>query len=116
MLRFAADENFNGRIYRGLRRRRPDLDVVRVQDTELYGSPDPELLAWVASEGRLLLTHDVSTLTGFAIDRVRRGEAMPGVVEIAYDAPIGPAIEDVLILAIASEPEECEGQIFYLPL
>jgi hypothetical protein len=32
MLRFAADENFNNHIVRGLLRRNPDLDIVRVQD------------------------------------------------------------------------------------
>lgn len=34
-LRFAADENFDGRIVRGLLRIFPDLDLIRVQDTTL---------------------------------------------------------------------------------
>ena len=32
MLPFAADESFNGDIVRGLLRRNPKLDIVRVQD------------------------------------------------------------------------------------
>ena len=35
MIRFAADENLNDFIVRGLLRRRPDLDIVRIRDTEL---------------------------------------------------------------------------------
>ena len=35
MLRFAADENFNADVVRGLRRRLPDLDIVHVQDAGL---------------------------------------------------------------------------------
>lgn len=35
MLRFAADENFNADVVRGLRRRLPELDIVRVQDVSL---------------------------------------------------------------------------------
>jgi hypothetical protein len=35
VLRLAADENFNNVILRGLRRRRPELDVLRVQDAGL---------------------------------------------------------------------------------
>ena len=31
MLRFAADENFNNDIVRGLLRRAPDLDIVRIK-------------------------------------------------------------------------------------
>jgi hypothetical protein len=41
MLRFAADENFNGDIVRGLLRRNPKLDIVRVQDVGLSGADDP---------------------------------------------------------------------------
>jgi hypothetical protein len=35
MLRLAADENFNNDIVRGVRRRNPSVDLVRVQDVAL---------------------------------------------------------------------------------
>jgi len=35
MLKLAADENFNNDIIRGLLRRKPDLDIVRIQDVGL---------------------------------------------------------------------------------
>jgi len=38
MLLFLSDEDFNRRIVRGLRRRLPHLDVVRVQDVGLNRS------------------------------------------------------------------------------
>jgi hypothetical protein len=41
MLRLAADENFNNNIVRGLLRRLPHLDIVRVQDTGVSGADDP---------------------------------------------------------------------------
>jgi len=41
MVRFVADENFNNDIVRGMLRRAPDLDIVRVQDVELSGADDP---------------------------------------------------------------------------
>ena len=34
MLILIADENFNNDIVRGMLRRKPDLDIVRVQDPE----------------------------------------------------------------------------------
>lgn len=61
MLALAADENFNNDIVRGLRRRMPELDIVRIQDAGLSGADDPTVLEWAAREGRILLTHDVST-------------------------------------------------------
>ena len=44
MLRLAADENFNNDIVRGLLRRKPELDIVRIQDVGLSGAEDPTVL------------------------------------------------------------------------
>jgi hypothetical protein len=41
VLRLAADENFNNDIIRGLTRRNPDLEIIRVQDAGLSGADDP---------------------------------------------------------------------------
>lgn len=51
MLRFLADENFDGRIVRGLRRRSSRIDVVRVQDVDLGEADDPTVLEW---EGQVI--------------------------------------------------------------
>lgn len=116
MIRFLADENFNGDILRGLLRRRPDLDIVRVQDTDLFGAIDPDILAWAADHERVLLTHDVSTVTRYAYERVKAGLPMPGVFEVSRSVSIAIAIEDLLLIAECSIPGEWEGQVRYLPL
>jgi hypothetical protein len=116
MLRFAADENFNNNIIRGLRRSRPGIDIVRVQDSGLASAADPAILAWAAREGRILLTHDVSTITRYAFERVQKKEPMPGVFEVSRVVPVGQAIEDILLLDELSLENEWEGQIRYLPL
>ena len=116
MLLLAADENFNNDIVRGLLRRKPDLNIVRIQDVGLSGADDPTVLEWAAREGRVLLTHDVSTITHYAYERVRAGKPMPGVFEVSRDTPIGVAIEDILLLAEYSLEGEWEGQVRYLPL
>jgi len=116
MIRLAADENLNNDIIRGVLRRQPDLDIVRVQDVGLSSADDPVVLEWAAQEERVLLTHDVSTITKYAYERVRVGKPMPGVFEIGRTVPIGRAIEDVLLLAECSLDGEWEGQVRYLPL
>jgi hypothetical protein len=116
VLRLLADENFNGRILRALLRQIPDLDVVRTQDTSLYGADDQTLLQYAADEHRILLTHDVETLVGYAWERVRMGVAMPGVIVALTDRPIGQVIEDLEILLLASQLEELDRQIRFLPL
>lgn len=116
MLRYAADENFNNDILRGLRRRDDELDILRVQDVELSGAPDPVILDWVARHGRVVVSHDVSTMVGYAYDRVKAGQAMPGLFEVSRKVPLGEAIEDLLLLARRSLGGEWEGQVLYLPL
>jgi len=44
MLHLLSDENFNGDIVRGLLLRRPEMDLVRVQDVGLEGMDDPHVL------------------------------------------------------------------------
>jgi hypothetical protein len=116
MLRFAADENFNNDIIRGLLRRNPNMDIVRVQDAGLSNTEDPVLLEWAAGESRIFLTHDVSTITRYAYERVQNGLPMPGVFEVTRKVPIGRAIEEILLLAECSLEGEWEGQVRYLPL
>jgi len=115
-LRLAADENFDGRIVRGLLRILPDLDLVRAQDTPVAEASDDVVLDWAAGEGRLLLTHDVGTMTAAAWARVRAGLPMPGLIEVGSDHPVGRAIEDIHLIVVASQPGEHEGQVLFLPL
>ncbi|MEX0716299.1 MAG: DUF5615 family PIN-like protein [Planctomycetaceae bacterium] len=88
MLRLLADENFNGDIVRGLLLRQPNLDIVRVQDVDLAGSDDPEILAWAAENDRIVLTHDRATMSDHAHERVAAGEGMAGVFILKTDFPL----------------------------
>jgi hypothetical protein len=108
-MKFLADENFDNTILRGLLRRQPDIDIVRVQDIEISGADDPTVLEWAAQENRILLTHDVSTITMYTYERVSEGRLMPGVVEVPSDAAIGRVIEDILILLECTTEGELEG-------
>ncbi len=91
-MRRLADENLNNDIVRGLLRRKPDLDILRVQDVGLTGVDDPSLLARAAAEDRVLITHDVSTLTAYAYGRTASGNYMPGVLEVSRSVPLAVVI------------------------
>ncbi|MEO1350016.1 MAG: DUF5615 family PIN-like protein [Cyanobacteria bacterium J06635_15] len=116
MLRLLADENFNNQIVRGILRRRSDIDIVRVQDVGLSTTDDRVILEWAAQKRRILLTHDVETMTRYAYERVQAELAMPGVFEISRSVPIGLAIEEVILITEGSFEGEWEGQVQYLPL
>lgn len=116
MLRFLADENFRNTILRGLRRKHPNFDVVRVQDTHLYGSDDPAILEWAAQERRILLTHDARTVPRFAYARLREGKPMAGVLVVQAYAPVQKVVEDILLVEACMTDQECAGQVQFLPL
>jgi predicted nuclease of predicted toxin-antitoxin system len=116
MLRLLTDEHIPMRMVRGLLRREPRLDIVRVQDVGLEGHSDPQVLAWAAEENRILITFDVNTVPDAAYHRASEGQPMPGVFAIPWNVSWRQAIEDLLTLAVASLPDEWEGQIVFLPL
>jgi hypothetical protein len=60
MIDFVADENFDNRIVRELLCRKPELDIVRVQDLVIAIGDDNIVLAWAAQSNRALLTHMTS--------------------------------------------------------
>lgn len=116
MIKFVADENFDNRIVRGLVRRMPELDIVRVQDLEIAGADDNMVLAWAAQAERVLLTHDQRTVPKYAYERMRRGEAVAGVIVVKDALPLGPVIENILLIAEATSMTEWASQIQRLPL
>ena len=116
MIRFAADQNFNGQVIAGLKRRLPDLDIVHVHSVGLSRTPDPSLLAWAAEQQRVLLTHDIATVMRFAYERVASGLPMAGVFEVPQDMPVGAVIEELVIVATCSQEGEWDGLVRFLPL
>ncbi len=94
MLRLLSDENFNGDIVRGLLLRRPNLNLLRVQDIGLGEADDPTILEWAAANNRIVLTHDRATMPDFAYARVVAGQPMPGVFVFDDRMPVRQAIEE----------------------
>jgi len=111
-----TDENFDSTIVRGLLRRNPGLDVIRVQDVDLEATPDQAILEWAADEGRILLTHDRDTMPNFAYERVRAGQPMPGVFLVSDLMPTGQAIEEILLAIECLSADECQNCVRFFPL
>lgn len=114
--RFLADENIDPDVVRGVKRRVFGVDIVRVQDVGLRTVGDPEILQWAADEGRILISHDLKTIPGFAADRLLAGRPMPGVLLLRSALAIAQAIDELAAVAGASDAEEWNNQIGYLPL
>lgn len=115
-MKFLADENFNNDILRGVWRRIPDANFIRVQDTVILGADDLRVLEYAAEQGYIVLTHDVNTMRGYFYERVRAELAVPGLFLIHKQTPIGSVVDALELIILASSETEWAGQITYIPL
>jgi hypothetical protein len=115
MLKLISDQNFSGPVLRGIFRRVPDVDILRALDVGLDRASDPDVLAWAASEDRILMTHDVNTIPAFAYERVRANLDMPGVFLVPARMAVGRAIDDLVAVITCSSPEEWKDTVTYFP-
>jgi hypothetical protein len=80
-VKWLADENFDNDIVRGVLRRSPELDMVRAQDLpQVAGEDDVALLAWATQDGRIVLTHDLSTMIPAMHEQLRRASVCAPMV------------------------------------
>lgn len=115
MIRFLTDEDFDGRIVRGLRRHFPAIDVLRIQDAGLRTFHDRFILDKAAEMNRVLLSHDIRTMYTYAFERVSKSLSMPGVILVDQDYPIRTAIQEIAVVAHCAGPEDLMDKVRKLP-
>ena len=61
-IRFLADADLNYAIVTGVRLREPRIDFASAAEFALEGVGDPQVLDLAALEGRILVSHDLSSM------------------------------------------------------
>jgi hypothetical protein len=115
-VRFLADADLNKAIVRGVLRREPSLDFLTAQTAGLRGRNDPEVLALASDRQRVLVSHDVGTMPAHFRAFRRAGKQSSGVFLIPQSLDVGTAIDELLLIWLASEAAEWENRIEWLPL
>lgn len=115
-VRFLFDEDFNGHIVHGFRRRQPNADTCTVREAGLGGAGDSAILEWAAGEGRLLVSHDRRTMSAEARKRMRARLPMAGLILFRQDCAIGLAIQELVLVSQATTAEEWRDIVAFLPL
>lgn len=116
ILRFLTDQDFNDDIVAEVRSKKPDLDLISVREIGMARASDPNILEWAAQNDRVLLTHDVNTMTAHATQRLRAGLSLAGVVIVPQLLSIGKAVEDILLIVELGDSRDVEDQLLFLPL
>lgn len=114
-VRFLADANFNRKIIAGVLRRESRISFLSGAEVDLTGIPDLQVLALAASEGRLLLTHDIRTMVS-AFEEFTSTAPCAGVLLVAQNAPIAPVINALIRIWEEYTAEEWKNRITWLPL
>ena len=114
-LRFQADADLNQIILHAVVRREPTLDFQTAAAAGLTGLRDPQVLALVAREGRVLVTHDQKTMPQHFAAFIAT-EPSPGVLIIPQRLPVTTVVEDLLLIWSTMDAEEWRNTIRFLPL
>ena len=113
--RFLADHDLNEHIIDGVERREPALEIIRARDVGLSDKPDSVVLALAADNGFVVVSHDVNTMPAQAYARIAAAEPMHGLLMVRQMQPISPVIEAMVLIWSASEAEEWQNQVGFLP-
>lgn len=81
----------------------------------LRGMPDPDVLRHTAASGRVLVSHDYHTMPTHFAEHLASGEHTPGVILLHQNLPIAQAIDALLLVWEASEPDDWYDALTYLP-
>jgi hypothetical protein len=115
MVRFLAVADLNKAIVTGVLRCEPSVDFLTAHAAGLYGMKDPKVLAFAAEQRRVLVSHDVSTMPAH-FRAFRNAEGLSGgVFLVPQSLDVGMAIDELLLIWIASESTEWENRLVWLP-
>jgi len=77
---------------------------------------DPDVLALAAAQKRILVSHDIGTMPRHFRQFRKDGNHSAGVLLVPQNPDVGTAIEELLLIWLASEAQEWENRLAWLPL
>jgi hypothetical protein len=114
--RFLADEDLRRAIVLATRRLEPAIEFVTAIDVGLSAALDPAVLEFAHAKGWLLLSHDVNTMKAAAEERLRQAQGISGLFLVPQNRSTRVIAENLVLIWSASQAEEWENKIVYLPL
>jgi predicted nuclease of predicted toxin-antitoxin system len=114
-IRFQADAELNQIILLAVVRREPTVEFTTAAVAGLESLGDPEVLALAARQGRLLVTHDQSTMPDH-FSRFIETATSPGLLVVPQHLPPTTVADELLLVWYATDSEEWTNRISYLPI
>jgi hypothetical protein len=114
-IRFQADADLNQIIVKAMLRLEPAIDFQTAYAANRAGLDDPAVLKLAAEQDRILVSHDRKTMPNH-FGQFILSENSPGLLIVSQKLPIAQVAEDLLLIWLASEPEEWVNRMRSLPL
>ena len=106
--RFLADEHVDIPAVTALKAR--GVDIISVEDANLRGCPDKDILALANKDQRVVVTRDKDFL------RLARTERHCGIIFLTRSLNVGDLIREIEKIIVIYKPKDLENAVFYIPL
>ena len=118
MRRYLIDENISPQYRTRLLNHKPSLTVLVIGDEGVpaRGTPDPEILVWCEKHQFNLITNNRESMPQHLSDHLAAGHQVPGIFTINRKVPMKLIIDQLLLIAGASDENEYIDRITYIPL
>ena len=114
-VRFQADADLNQILLKATLRREPSIDFQTANFAGLVSRSDTEVLRIAARDGRVLVTHDRTTMPKHFAEVVMTSTSA-GVIVVPQKMAVNAVVDDLVLIWAASESEEWVNRIQSLPL
>ena len=117
-LNYLIDENVNPIYSNQIRQREPDIliKVVGEPETPPKSTLDPEILCWCEDNKFVLVTNNRTSMPVHLTDHSALGRHVPGIFILNPNLSVGENLEELILAALASEEDEYQDRLVYLPL
>lgn len=117
-IRFLIDENLSPEVRESLLRFNPAIDVLRVGDPGAppLGTLDPDILQYLESSQRILVTNNRNSMPEHLIAHWEAGGHIWGLFWVRPSATLGRFVEELFMIWEASEAQEWIDKVDWIPL
>ena len=118
MIEYLLDEHVPQVLAAALRQREPALNVWRIGDpgAPRFGTPDPEILLWCEQQCFVLVTNNRQTMPDHLANHLAAGGHVPGILTLSPTMGLKDTVDELILIANASDEHEFRDQIRYLPI
>ena len=114
-VRYQADNDLKKPILQGVLRHEPAIDFRSAQSANLDSVRDVEVWRRAAVDGRILVSHDVSTMPRSFEEFIASGGGSPGLFLVPQGKRVSAVIETLVMVWLASEASEWDNRLVWLP-